>query len=170
MDYNVGDKVVHPFHGAGIITSIEEKECFGEVHTYYLLTLAHSKLELNIPVDSADNIGLRPVMAQEDAEAVFERLRLPCETNTLNWNKKHRENLDKLRSGNIIDAADVYQYLRLREKKRSLSTGEKKLLTNSKNAIFSEIMLATDISEEDLTNKVDEIFKELEKDSDGKKE
>lgn len=162
MNYQIGDKVVHPFHGAGIVTSIEEKECFGEKHLYYLLILAHSKLELNIPVDSADSVGLRPVMKPEEAEAVFVRLAKPCELNTLNWNKKHRENLDKLRSGNILDAADVYQYLRLREKKRSLSTGEKKLLTGAKNAIFSEIMLATGISEEELTERVDTIFEELE--------
>ena len=162
MKYQIGDKVVHPFHGAGIITSIEEKECFGETHLYYLLNLAHSKLELNIPVDSADSIGLRPVMNPEEAEAVFVHLSMPCAINTMNWNKKHRENLDKLRTGNIMDAADVYKYLRLREKKRSLSTGEKKLLINSKNAIFSEIMLATDYSEEALTEKIDEIFLLLE--------
>ena len=108
MKYQIGDKVVHPFHGAGIITSIEEKECFGETHLYYLLNLAHSKLELNIPVDSADSIGLRPVMNPEEAEAVFVHLSMPCEINTMNWNKKHRENLDKLRTGNIMDAADVY--------------------------------------------------------------
>ena len=94
MKYQIGDKVVHPFHGAGIITSIEEKECFGETHLYYLLNLAHSKLELNIPVDSADSIGLRPVMNPEEAEAVFVHLSMPCEINTMNWNKKHRENLD----------------------------------------------------------------------------
>ena len=97
-------------------------------------------------------------MNPEEAEAVFVHLSMPCEINTMNWNKKHRENLDKLRTGNIMDAADVYKYLRLREKKRSLSTGEKKLLINSKNAIFSEIMLATDYSEEALTEKIDEIF------------
>ena len=77
-------------------------------------------------------------------------------------NKKHRENLDKLRTGNILDAVDVYKYLRLRERKRSLSTGEKKLLTNSKNAIFSELMFATGVSEEALTEKIDAIFIKLE--------
>ena len=116
MKYKIGDKVVHPFHGAGIITSIEEKECFGETHLYYLLNLPHSKLELNIPVDSADSIGLRPVMLPEEADAVFAQLALPCEINTANWNKKHRENLDKLRTGNILDAVDVYKYLRLDRK------------------------------------------------------
>ena len=161
MKYKIGDKVVHPFHGAGIITSIEEKECFGETHLYYLLYLPHSKLELNIPVDSADSIGLRPVMLPEEADAVFAQLALPCEINTVNWNKKHRENLDKLRTGNILDAVDVYKYLRLRERKRSLSTGEKKLLTNSKNAIFSELMFATGVSEEALTEKIDAIFIKL---------
>lgn len=161
MKYSVGDKVVHPFHGAGIITSIEEKECLGEINLYYMLTLAHSKLELNIPVSSADSIGLRPVMEPEKAQAVYDRLYMPCQISTLNWNKKHRENLDKLRTGDILEAADVYKYLRLREQTRSLSTGEKKLLTNSKNAIFSEIMLSTDISEDELTKKIDDIFDSL---------
>ncbi len=162
MKYSIGDKVVHPFHGAGIITSIEEKECLGEKKMYYMLTLAHSKLELSIPVDSADSIGLRPVMSPEKAEEVFERFQKPCKASTLNWNKKHRENLDKLRTGDILEAVDVYKYLRLREQKRSLSTGEKKLLTNSRNAIFSEIMLSTSVSEEELNNKVDAIFESFD--------
>lgn len=158
MKYSIGDKVVHPFHGAGIITSIEEKECLGQINLYYMLTLAHSKLELNIPVESADSIGLRPVMEPARVQEVYDRLYVPCQTSTLNWNKKHRENLDKLRTGNILEAADVYKYLRIREQTRSLSTGEKKLLTNSRNAIFSEIMLSTGISEDELTKKIDDIF------------
>ena len=78
----------------------------------------------------------------------------------INWNRKHKENLDKLRSGDIFQVADVYKYLRIRDKKRSLSTGEKKLFVNSKNALISEIVLSTGDESSVVSDRFDDIFKE----------
>lgn len=158
--FSVGDKIVHPFHGAGVIQDIVDIEVLGEVKKYYTIALPFTKLKLDIPVDTAENIGVRPVMRPEETEKLYEQLKKPLESQDLNWNRRHKENLDKLRSGDIIQVAEVYKYLRIRDKKKSLSTGEKKLYLNSCNAIISEIILSTDSSQEDVMEKIDSIFKE----------
>lgn len=158
--FSVGDKIVHPFHGAGVIQAIVDIEVLGEVKKYYTLALPFTKLKLDIPVDTAESIGVRPVMKPEDTEKLYEQFKKPLESLELNWNRRHKENLDKLRSGDILQVAEVYKYLRMRDKSRSLSTGEKKLYSNSRNAIISEIILATGATQEDVMERIDSIFKE----------
>ncbi|MBQ5761199.1 MAG: CarD family transcriptional regulator [Clostridia bacterium] len=158
--FSVGDKIVHPFHGAGVIQDIVDIEVLGEVKKYYTLALPFTKLKLDIPVDTAESIGVRPVMKPEDTEKLYEQFKKPLESLELNWNRRHKENLDKLRSGDILQVAEVYKYLRMRDKSRSLSTGEKKLYSNSRNAIISEIILATGATQEDVMERIDSIFKE----------
>ncbi len=158
--FSVGDKIVHPFHGAGVIQDIVDIEVLGEVKKYYTLALPFTKLKLDIPVDTAESIGVRPVMKPEDIEKLYEQFKKPLESLELNWNRRHKENLDKLRSGDILQVAEVYKYLRMRDKSRSLSTGEKKLYSNSRNAIISEIILATGATQEDVMERIDSIFKE----------
>ncbi|MBR6647213.1 MAG: CarD family transcriptional regulator [Clostridia bacterium] len=159
--FSVGDKIVHPFHGAGVIQDIVDIEVLGEVKKYYTLALPFTKLKLDIPVDTAESIGVRPVMKPEDTEKLYEQFKKPRESLELNWNRRHKENLDKLRSGDILQVAEVYKYLRMRDKSRSLSTGEKKLYSNSRNAIISEIILATGATQEDVMERIDSIFKEF---------
>ncbi|MBR3838407.1 MAG: CarD family transcriptional regulator [Clostridia bacterium] len=159
--FSVGDKIVHPFHGAGVIQDIVDIEVLGEVKKYYTLALPFTKLKLDIPVDTAESIGVRPVMKPEDTEKLYEQFKKPLESLELNWNRRHKENLDKLRSGDILQVAEVYKYLRMRDKSRSLSTGEKKLYSNSRNAIISEIILATGATQEDVMERIDSIFKEF---------
>lgn len=158
--FSVGDKIVHPFHGAGVIQDIVDIEVLGEVKKYYTLALPFTKLQLDIPVDTADSIGIRPVMSPDETEKLYSHLSEPLMDQEINWNRKHKENLDKLRSGDIFQVADVYKYLRIRDKKRSLSTGEKKLFVNSKNALISEIVLSTGDESSVVSDRFDDIFKE----------
>lgn len=158
--FSVGDKIVHPFHGAGVIQDIVDIEVLGEVKKYYTLALPFTKLKLDIPVDAADGIGVRPIMKPEEIDKLYEQFKKPLESLDLNWNRRHKENLDKLRSGDILQVAEVYKYLRIRDKTRSLSTGEKKLYSNSRNAIVSEIILSTGATQEDVMERIDSIFKE----------
>ena len=158
--FSIGDKIVHPFHGAGVIQDIVDIEVLGEVKKYYTLSLPFTKLKLDIPVDTAEDIGVRTIMRAEKIEQLFEQLKKPLANQELNWNRRHKENLDKLRSGDIFQVAEVYKYLRIRDKKRTLSTGEKKLYINSRNALLSEIILATGIEQDTVIEKFDSIFKE----------
>ena len=143
-------------HGAGIISAIEEQEFLGEKREYYLLKLFYGKMGIMVPVDKAEDLGIRYVIDKSAIAEVLNCLREPCEQTNVNWNKRHKENLDRLRSGNIFEAAEVFKALYLKDIKKSLSTGEKKIMNNAKQILFSEIMLAGDYN----TEQVEQLIKE----------
>ena len=143
MSYGVGDKVVYPMHGAGVIVGIEEREVGGEVAKYYDIEFPYGNLRLMVPVANTELLGIRDIMGAEKIPEVIGYLETAEQENVnQNWNKRQRENLDKLRSGNILEVAGVFKFLYLRDAERALSTGEKKMLTNAKHILFSEIALA----------------------------
>lgn len=143
MEYAVGDRFVYPMHGAGVVSDIEEKEVLGDLRKYYHLTLPYGNLQLLVPVDNAEDLGIRDVISSEEFLAVLRVLESPCCDGSQNWNKRHRENLDKLRSGDILEVAEVYKFLIFRDKEKKLSTGEKKMLSSAKNILFSELLLSS---------------------------
>ena len=160
MGYSIGEKIVYPMHGAGIISGIEEQEFLGEVKSYYLLKLSYGSMGIMVPVDNADELGIRDVIDPSAIADVMEYLKKPCcECNT-NWNKRHRENLDKLRSGDIFEAAEVYKSLYIRELDKTLSTGEKKLLNNAKQILYSELMLSAGYEVEQVDTMVRQAVEE----------
>ena len=121
MAYSIGDKIVYPMHGAGIISAIEEQEFLGERKKYYLLKLSYGKMGIMVPVDNAEVLGVRYVIDKSVIAEVLAHLKEPCEQTNVNWNKRHKENLDRLRSGNIFEAAEVFKALYLKDIKKSLS-------------------------------------------------
>lgn len=145
MDYKIGDKIVYPLYGAGVIAEITEREFLGEVKTYYLLKLSYGKMEILVPVDTASALGVRNIIAREMVDKVLEILKSSCvEEEKKNWNKRYHGNMDKLRSGDILQAAEVYKILFQRNRVRLLSSGEMKLMNSAKQILFSELMLAGD--------------------------
>ena len=156
MAYSIGDKIVYPMHGAGVISAIEEQEFLGERKKYYLLKLSYGKMGIMVLVDNAEGLGVRYVIDKSDIAEVLKHLKEPCEQSSVNWNKRHKENLDRLRSGNIFEAAEVFKALYLKDMKKSLSTGEKKIMNNAKQILFSEIMLAGDYNSEQVEQLVKE--------------
>lgn len=144
MSYGIGDKVVYPMHGAGIIVSIEEREVLGEIAKYYDVEFPYGNLRLMVPMANTEQLGIRDVMSADMIPQVIEHIKKAGGENmNQNWNKRQRENLDKIRSGNIFEVATVYKFLYLRDAARALSTGEKKMLTNAKHILFSELVLAS---------------------------
>ncbi len=155
MSYGVGDKVVYPMHGAGVIVSIEEREVLGEITKYYDIEFPYGNLRLMVPMSNTEQLGIRDVMAADKIPEVIEHLKkADCENMNQNWNKRQRENLDKIRSGDIFEVAAVYKFLYLRDTARALSTGEKKMLTNAKHILFSELALAGGLEVEEIEQQV----------------
>ena len=142
--FDVGDKIVYPMHGAGIIESIEEKEILGFKQYYYIIKMPIGDMKVMIPIDNVDDIGIREIIDANEAEKVFELLKEDRIAVNNNWNKRYRENMEKLKDGSIYEIAQIAKSLMTRDK--SLSTGERKLMINAKNAVLSEIMLAKNIS------------------------
>ena len=140
--FQIGDKVVHPMHGAGVIDSIVQEKINGKVQDYYVFRMPINGLVLKIPTANSELVGLRAVIDEDRADCVINSLRELKIDVTTNWNKRYRENLERLKSGDLYEVARVIKCLMLREAERGLSTGERKLLHNAKQIFISEMVLA----------------------------
>lgn len=154
--FKVGDRVVYPMHGAGTIEGIEEKEILGKTHRYYVLRLPIGDMKVMIPVDNCDEIGLRDVIDAEEVDKVLSVLRQECTEMSPNWNRRYRSNLEKIKSGNIFEVADVVRNLSIREREKGLSTGERKMLDSAREILISELILARNWDRERALHALDE--------------
>ena len=152
--YNVGDKVVYPMHGAGVIDAIEEKEILGEKQSYYILKMP-GEVKVMVPTLTAEEHGIRNVIDKAEAEKVINVLEQDETEMEKNWNKRYRENMDKMKSGNIYEIADVVRNLSFKQKEKGLSTGEKKMLHNAKQILVSELVLAEHATQDEVEELVD---------------
>ena len=154
--YNIGDRIVYPMHGAGIIKEIEEREILGEMRSYYILKLPHGDMKIMIPVDNCEEIGIRDIISEDDVDEVLEILAAPSTPMPSNWNHRNRENMDKLKTGSITQVAEVVRNLTRVESTKHLSTGEKKMLTNARQILSSEFILALDIDKDKAEEMISE--------------
>lgn len=152
--YNVGDKVVYPMHGAGVIDSIEEKEILGEKQSYYILKMP-GEVKVMVPISTAEQHGIRNVIDKNEAERVINVLEQDETEMEKNWNKRYRDNMDKMKSGDIYEIADVVRNLSFKQKEKGLSTGEKKMLHNAKQILISELVLAEHATQDEVEELVD---------------
>ena len=152
--FNVGDKIVYPMHGAGTIDSIEEKDILGEKQAYYIIKMP-GEVKVMVPTAKAEEIGVRNIIDKEKAGKVLEILEENETEMSNNWNKRYRDNMEKMKSGDIYEVADVVRNLAFKQKEKGLSTGEKKMLNNAKQILVSELVLAEHISQEDVEKLID---------------
>ena len=147
--FNVGDKIVYPMHGAGTIDSIEEKDILGEKQSYYILRMPGG-VKVMIPTAKAEEVGVRNIIDKSSADKVISVLEQNETDMDKNWNKRYRDNMDKMKSGDIYEIADVVRNLSFKQKEKGLSTGEKKMLNNAKQILVSELVLAEHASQEEV--------------------
>lgn len=140
--FNVGDKIVYPMHGAGVIESIEEKEILGSKQKYYVMKMPVGDMKVMIPTLNVEGIGIREIIDSCEVDKVYEILQDQSINVTNNWNKRYRENMTKIKSGNIYEVADVVRILMIREREKGLSTGERKMLNSARQIMVSELVLA----------------------------
>ena len=158
--YQIGDSVVYPMHGAGVIEDIEQKEILGKMQSYYVMRMPIGDMKVMVPMDNAVEIGMRDVICKAQAEKVLESFRT-SETDVIqNWSKRFRDNMGRIKSGDIFEVCGVVKSLMLRDRQKGLSTGERKMLSNAKQILISEIVVATGVThdeiEQRLTNMIDE--------------
>ena len=159
--FRKGDRVVYPHHGAAVIEDLQEREILGERRTYFVLRLAHQDLTLMVPIDNTQEVGLREVCSKREVRKVFDILR-EDEVNNVptNWNRRFKTNVEKLRSGDIFQVAEVVRSLSLREKEKGLSAGEKRMLAKARQILISELTFAVDASEEKTEAMLDKVLEE----------
>ena len=146
--FNVGDKIVYPMHGAGVIDAIEEKDILGQKQSYYILKMP-GEVKVMIPTAKAEEVGVRNIIDKNAADKVIGILEKDETEMDKNWNKRYRENMEKMKTGDIYEIADVVRNLSFKQKEKGLSTGEKKMLNNAKQILISELVLAEHSSKEE---------------------
>lgn len=148
--FSVGDRIAYPMHGAGVIEAVEEKEILGEVKRYYVLRFAMGGMKVMVPIDKAAEGGLRPIISRQEGERVITFLSEACPAECDNWNRRYRENFERMRTGSAMDTAEVVRALTLRERQKGLSTGERKMLHTAKQILCSELVLMLQMEEEQV--------------------
>lgn len=159
--FSIGDLVVHPMHGAGVIDDIVQEKVAGVTQAYYVFKMPMGGLVLKIPVANSQVIGIRGIISPAEAEALLNAIpHLAVETNA-NWNKRYQENLTRLKSGDLYQVAVVIKSLMRRDSLRGLSTGERKMLHNAKQIMISEIVLVEHVAYQDVESRVDRAMMQL---------
>lgn len=158
--FHIGDKVVYPMHGAGIIEGIEEKEILGEKQKYYVLRFPVGDMKVMIPTANVEQVGIRQVIPTEEVQKVVDFMSGDTTKMPANWNKRYRENMEKIRSGDIYEVADVVRNLMLRDREKGLSTAERKMLNSARQILISELVLSKDADEKEIAELVDRVIEQ----------
>jgi CarD family transcriptional regulator len=155
VTFKPGDRVVYPHHGAAVVEKREVKEAFGEKTEYLVLRMAHGDMMLSVPVDNAEEVGMRWPISKEDVEDLFDVLKKRDVREPANWSRRFKNHQEKLKSGDVYQVAEVVRNLALRDKDKGLSAGEKSLFTKARSVLVSELSFALDVSEEKALEKVE---------------
>ena len=156
--FDVGDKVVYPHHGAGTVVSKDTKIVLGEEREYLTIRILHNDMTVNVPTENAEKVGLRWVIDQEMVEVVVGALSGASTEMPKNWNRRFKHNRDKMKTGNILELAEVVRNLALRDHEKGLSTGEKQMYVKAKKILSSELMYAKDMNEDEAQAWLEEIL------------
>jgi len=147
--FDVGDKVVYPHHGAGTVVKKEKREVLGQTREYLTIKILHNDMTVNVPVESAEQVGLRTVIDEDLVNTVVKALTGGSTEMPKNWNRRFKHNRDKMKTGDIFELAEVVKNLSLRDHEKGLSTGEKQMFVKAKKILASELMYAKAMDEDE---------------------
>ena len=156
--YKVGDKVVYPHHGAGTVVKKEKREVLGEKREYLTIKILHNDMTVNVPSENAEAVGLRKVIGEDMVKVVVKALTGGGTQMPKNWNRRFKHNRDKMKTGDILELAEVVRNLSLRDSEKGLSTGEKQMFVKAKKILASELMYAKDMDEEEAAEWLDGVL------------
>ncbi len=156
MSFKAGDRVVYPHHGAAIIEKTEMIEFNGEKRKYFVLKTAHDELTVRVPIDNAEEVGMRTPISVEDIADLYELLAKKDVREPANWSRRFKNHQEKLKSGDVYQVAEVVRNLALRDAAKGLSAGEKNMYGKARKVLVSELSFALDVSEDDALIQVEE--------------
>lgn len=156
--YAIGDRIVHPLHGAGLVEKIVRQKTGGVLRDYYAVNLPGNGMTMMIPVDAAERIGMRPVMSAGEADRVLALFSEKEQHITANWSLRYKENLNRIKSGNPDEVARVIRILTRCDYEKGLSGGERKMLNNARLILISEIALAKDMPFQEIDAQITDIM------------
>jgi CarD family transcriptional regulator len=156
--FEVGDKVVYPHHGAGTVVKKEKREVLGQTREYLTIQILHNDMTVNVPVENAEQVGLRTVIDEDLVNTVVKALTAGESEMPKNWNRRFKHNRDKMKTGDIFELAEVVRNLSLRDRDKGLSTGEKQMFVKAKKILISELMYAKGMDEEETAEWLDGVL------------
>ncbi len=160
IDYEIGDHVVYPHHGAGKVQKKEIKEVLGEKREYLTIKILHNDMTVMVPSENAGKAGLRRVIGEKDVQRVLGVLRDVVSEMPKNWNRRFKHNRDKIKTGDVFELAEVVRNLAIREADKGLSTGEKQMYTRAKKILASELMYALEKEEDEAEEHLDSLIED----------
>src|SRR5690349_14223260 len=158
IEFEIGDSVVYPHHGAGKVLRKELKEILGEEREYLTIKILHNDMTVMVPTENAALAGLRRVIDEETVKKVLAVLQDEVSEMPKNWNRRFKHNRDKIKTGDIYELAEVVRNLAIREAQKGLSTGEKQMFTRAKKILASELMYALEMGEEEAEEHLDDLL------------
>jgi len=162
IPFAVGDKVVYPHHGAATIIKKRKLDVGGEKRDYFILEIATDQLTVSVPVDSAVDLGVRPVISKNKAKQVFAALRSEPQEAGSNWSRWYKILTEKINSGDIFQVAEVIRDLDYAQKVKGISPALKRMLAKARLIIISELQFSLNISEEDAVKKLERALPKIE--------
>ncbi|MBI4537019.1 MAG: CarD family transcriptional regulator [candidate division NC10 bacterium] len=153
--FRIGQKVVYPTHGVGRIEAIEQKQVSGNLQAFYILRILGTDMTIMVPTGNAERVGLRQIIGAKEVPKVMEILRKKNVEISPNWNRRFKDNMERIKTGSLYEVATVLRKLVLLQRERNLSFGEKKMLENVRQLLVSEISHAVGIEEGDARSLVD---------------
>jgi len=159
-DFEIGDKVVYPHHGAGLVMTKESRELMGTEREYLTIKILHNELTVMVPTENAGKAGLRRIIDEEEIKKVTDVLTDDVSEMPKNWNRRFKYNREKIKTGDVFELAEVVRNLAIREMEKGLSTGEKQMYTRAKKILASEFMYALDKDEDGAEEYLDSLLEE----------
>ena len=158
IDFECGDQVVYPHHGAGIVMKKEMRKMFGAEREYLTIKILHNDMTVMVPCENAGIAGLRRIIDEEMVKKVLAVLQDDLSEMPKNWNRRFKHNRDKIKTGDIYELSEVVRNLAIREHEKGLSTGEKQMYTRAKKILASELMYALDKNEDESEAYLDDLL------------
>ena len=158
--YKIGDKVVYPHHGAGTVVKKESREVLGTKREYLTIKILHNDMTVQVPCENADAVGLRRVIGEKEVGVVLKALTGGSTEMPKNWNRRFKHNRDKMKTGDVLELAEVVRNLSLRDHEKGLSTGEKQMFVKAKKILASELMYAKTMDEDECAEWLEEVLAE----------
>lgn len=154
--FKIGDKIVYPMHGAGIIDSIETKEFLGQEKEYFILKMPIGNMDISVPTSNIGDMNIRDVISKEEGEEVLKILDQEPTKMSNNWNVRYRKNQEILKTGDVFDIAQMVRNLSVLDNEKGLSTTEKKLLNRSRRILASELVMSGSLDKKQAEEMIDE--------------
>ena len=160
IEFELGDNVVYPHHGAGKVCKKEKRTMLGQERVYLTIKILHNDMTVMVPSEKAAQVGLRRVIDEETVAKVLAVLADEVSEMPKNWNRRFKHNRDKIKTGDIYELSEVVRNLACREHEKGLSTGEKQMYTRSKKILASELMYALEMDELEAEEHLDNLLAE----------